>query len=248
LLHVKNSPHVYSRDIIIKNWIINPTGKPNSGVELDLTQEHLNFWHKACCLLDRKSLVDNDSPTESVSSRWDAHLWEWLTMVSPSINVLHRLSAHMIDELGADQGVKHTVPSLEKDISALMKSLADLEVYTEKEGRTLDANEKPAQDVVSVGLALLAHGPALAKFNAEFDRIRERRRLKPVSDLLATLDQPVSPTSPSNTPIAPIASEASLQLPPIASNPSLLHIAPFNSMVMDQLPEFQGDTPIEGYE
>jgi len=58
----------------MKNWIINPTGKPNSGVELDLMQEHLNFWHKARCLLDRKSLVDNDSPTESVSSRWGCSL------------------------------------------------------------------------------------------------------------------------------------------------------------------------------
>ena len=32
---------------MLKNWLLNPTGKEDSFVEVDLVQEHLNFWIKA---------------------------------------------------------------------------------------------------------------------------------------------------------------------------------------------------------
>lgn len=32
--------------IILNNWLVNPTGKSNAWVEVDLLQEHLNFWIK----------------------------------------------------------------------------------------------------------------------------------------------------------------------------------------------------------
>ena len=35
-----------NRDIVLNNWLLNPTGNPNSWVEMDLAQEHLNFWVK----------------------------------------------------------------------------------------------------------------------------------------------------------------------------------------------------------
>jgi hypothetical protein len=35
-----------SRAIILNNWFLNPTGKPFSWVEVDLMQEHMNFWIK----------------------------------------------------------------------------------------------------------------------------------------------------------------------------------------------------------
>lgn len=44
-------PNACSRarsDIIIKNWLVNPSGKPNSWVPVDLLQEHMNFWIKVC--------------------------------------------------------------------------------------------------------------------------------------------------------------------------------------------------------
>jgi hypothetical protein len=33
-------------DIVLNNWLVNPTGNPNSWVEVDLMQEHMNFWIK----------------------------------------------------------------------------------------------------------------------------------------------------------------------------------------------------------
>ena len=40
-----------NRRIVLKNWLVNPTGKANAWVEVDLLQEHLNFWIKVSLLL-----------------------------------------------------------------------------------------------------------------------------------------------------------------------------------------------------
>lgn len=36
----------YISNVIIKNWLLNPTGKEDAFVEVDLVQEHLNYWIK----------------------------------------------------------------------------------------------------------------------------------------------------------------------------------------------------------
>lgn len=107
-------------------------------------------------------------------------------MVSPCVDVLRRLAARIHDELGSQQGSKHTVPDLEKDIATLVDSLREHEVYEYKEGRVLDPKDSPVPDILSVGLAALSHGTStnpLAEFNAQFDRLRERRKLSPISIL-----------------------------------------------------------------
>ena len=35
-----------NRNAVTQNWLLNPTGKANAFVEIDLVQEHLNFWIK----------------------------------------------------------------------------------------------------------------------------------------------------------------------------------------------------------
>jgi hypothetical protein len=74
-----------------------------------------------------------------------------------------------------------------------MTSLAEHEVYAEKEGRVLDADDKPVPDVLSVGMAALTHGGSttpLSDFNEQFDILCERRHLRPVSDLLDLINAP----------------------------------------------------------
>jgi hypothetical protein len=36
------------RDIVLNNWLLNPTGGRLTFVEADLVQEHFNFWIKVC--------------------------------------------------------------------------------------------------------------------------------------------------------------------------------------------------------
>ena len=46
----------FSRDIVLNNWLLNPTGNPNSWVEIDLMQEHLNYWIKVSIKLTSECL------------------------------------------------------------------------------------------------------------------------------------------------------------------------------------------------
>jgi hypothetical protein len=52
------------RKIVTQNWLLNPTGKENAFVEIDLVQEHLNFWIKVSkhvLTLQQKRLTKIDS-------------------------------------------------------------------------------------------------------------------------------------------------------------------------------------------
>ena len=48
ILRSCSADHRTHRNIVLNNWLVNPTGKANSFVELDLMQEHLNYWIKVC--------------------------------------------------------------------------------------------------------------------------------------------------------------------------------------------------------
>jgi hypothetical protein len=136
-------------------------------------------------------------------------------MVSPCVDVLRNLTSRMNDDLGARQGKKHSTPDLRKDIDILMASLAKLDVYVEKEGRTLDPDEMPVPDAISVGLADLAHGSALTDFNTQFERNRERRRLLPISALLKHLEKPES-----SAPSSPLPTTPSTAIPHAVPSPA----------------------------
>jgi hypothetical protein len=123
----------------------------------------------------------------------DAHSWDWLAFVSPCVDVLRRLATSINGDLGARQGNKHTIPDLANDIECLMASLTEHEVYVKKEGRVLDDDELPVPDVLSAGAAALTHGTTsnpLQDFNAQFDQLRRRRELVPISDLTQYISEP----------------------------------------------------------
>ncbi|KAF8890919.1 hypothetical protein BD779DRAFT_1438147, partial [Infundibulicybe gibba] len=171
MLHLMhNLIHVWSeelRKVVIQNWLLNPTGRANAFVEIDLVQEHLNFWIKKIYKADG-----------------DSHSWDWLALVSPCIDILRKLSTKINNEMGAQQGSKHTIPDLRKDLDILVRSLNEHRVYRVIPGRIIDPKDKPVPDVISVGLAALAHGNStnpIADFNKQFNELRERRKLTPVS-------------------------------------------------------------------
>ncbi|KAJ6595416.1 hypothetical protein B0H10DRAFT_2167812 [Mycena sp. CBHHK59/15] len=177
------------RHVIMMNWLLNPTGKVNSFVEIDLVQEHLNFWIKKIYKADG-----------------DGHSWDWLALISPCVDILRSLATRIHTDLGARQGSKHTIPNLEEDIAALMDSLEEHDVYMLQQGRVLDDDEKPVPDILSVGMAALTHGASttpLADFNQQFEILRARRGLTPVADLLSLLDRDPSPLDDSLGPGLP---------------------------------------------
>ncbi|KAF9568050.1 hypothetical protein CPC08DRAFT_813857 [Agrocybe pediades] len=161
------------RAIILDNWLLNPTGKPNSWVEVDLVQEHLNFWIKSFY----KAHGSNAS-------------WEWLKLISPCVDVLRELARNFHDMLGADQGTRHAEPRLAKDIESLMKYLSEHKVYQIQKGRTLDEDEPPVKDVITAGFHSLTTGAKnpLAEYNEAFGRLQRRRRMKSVAEMKKTSD------------------------------------------------------------
>ncbi|KAJ7175664.1 hypothetical protein C8R46DRAFT_1030699 [Mycena filopes] len=88
-----------SNNIILNNWLVNPTGHPFSWVET-IYQAH-----------------------------GSAASWEWLAMVAPCVTALRHLSTSITRILGSDQGTKHEPADPSTDIKLLMKSLAEHDVY-----------------------------------------------------------------------------------------------------------------------
>ncbi|KAH9028546.1 hypothetical protein EDB84DRAFT_1606274 [Lactarius hengduanensis] len=163
LLH--NVTHVWPEPvvrIVLNNWLVNPTGKANSFVELDLMQEHLNYWIKRMA---------------AVAS------WEWLATISPCIEILRRLATEVNSTLGSKQGNRHASADLTKDIKILMDSLKQNDIYEEVLGRTLGDDESPAPDVIGEGYTALTWGAKspLRQFNHLVSTLQRRCGIQPLA-------------------------------------------------------------------
>ncbi|KAJ7075972.1 hypothetical protein C8R43DRAFT_1143727 [Mycena crocata] len=126
MLHlIHNITHVWPkliRNIILNNWLLNPTGNPCSWVEVHLMQEHMTFWVKL---------------TGSAAS------WEWLGMVAPCVTALCHLSTSISEMLGSQQGTKHEPANLVNDIKLFVASLTEHDVYKVKGCVFAEGDEAP---------------------------------------------------------------------------------------------------------
>ncbi|TEB28338.1 hypothetical protein FA13DRAFT_1794076 [Coprinellus micaceus] len=113
-------------DIVLQNWLLNPTNKDNAFVEADLVQEHMNYWIKV--------FYKAHGPNTT---------WDWLEMISPCVYALRHLANAMKKVLGTDLGTRHAPVDLTIDIKVLMHSLKDHQVYEKVSGRILDKDDKP---------------------------------------------------------------------------------------------------------
>ncbi|EGO00666.1 hypothetical protein SERLA73DRAFT_71664 [Serpula lacrymans var. lacrymans S7.3] len=153
------------RKLVLSNWLVNPTGKQNSFVEVDLMQEHMDYWIK-----------------NFYRAHGSSASWEWLEMVAPCVNILQHLSQTMSSLLGTKQGLTHEPLDLTRDIPVLMSSLMDHEVYSIKHGRQLDEGDLPVPDVITIGLQQLtdATNNPIEEYNKVIKRLQARRQLQPV--------------------------------------------------------------------
>ncbi|EJF62114.1 hypothetical protein DICSQDRAFT_44032, partial [Dichomitus squalens LYAD-421 SS1] len=176
MLHIiHNLTHLWPaplRNIMINNWLVNPTGKDDAFVPVDLLQEHLNFWIKVMY----KAQGSNAS-------------WEWLEMISPCVGVLRKLATQINDSLGAHLGSKHRSPDLTKDYETICNRLREYNVLVPEAGRLI-YSDNPSKgevlNIVSAGLKQLP-GP-LNDYNRTFEQLQRQRRITP----LALAAKPVS--------------------------------------------------------
>ncbi|KAH9162462.1 hypothetical protein EDB89DRAFT_2152512 [Lactarius sanguifluus] len=188
LLH--NVTHVWLEPvvrIVLNNWLVNPTGKANSFVKLDLMQEHLNYW---------------------IKNYYQAHgsgaSWEWLTTISPCIEILRRLATEVNNTLGSKQGNRHASADLTKDIKILMDSLKQNNIYKEVLGHTLGDDESPAPDVIGEGYSMLTWGAKspLRQFNRLISTLQRCSAIQPLvgtsEDNGLAHNDPEDPEGPDN--------------------------------------------------
>ncbi|THG94879.1 hypothetical protein EW026_g6675 [Hermanssonia centrifuga] len=156
LVLIHNLNHVWLkclRDVVIKNWLVNPMDHTEGFVPVDLLQEHMNLWIKTI-----------------YQAQGSNTLWEWLEMISPCINILWTLATQVNSTLGDKQGVKHHELDLSNDIRELMKVLHTHQVYSQVIGRTIDGEKGSVPDLLVGGL----HGlkKPLEEYNELFEQLR----------------------------------------------------------------------------
>ncbi|KAH9938037.1 uncharacterized protein B0H18DRAFT_965183 [Fomitopsis serialis] len=185
LFLIHNLEHVWPeplRKIILNNWLVNPTGKANAWVEVDLLQEHFNF-------LDQGTYLSYHSCASALltvkQTIYKAHgsnaSWDWLAMISPCIDILRRLASQMHTLLGAKQGTSHTSPSLDKDISQLVASLRRFCVYELQPGREVDdGTDDSGQVADSLTQGLQRLSEPLDDFNRTFRKLQSRCKAAPL--------------------------------------------------------------------
>ncbi|KAJ3541714.1 hypothetical protein NM688_g6046 [Phlebia brevispora] len=167
------------KKVILDNWLVNTTGKENGFSEIDLLQEHLNFWTKVMCQSLPDIIIALILLEQVIYAAHGSNAsWEWLAMIAPCIHILRHLATQVHQDLGSRQGTKHASPELQRDINLLKESLQQHKVYEIQSGRIIDQEDAVVANVVSEGLKSLKE--PLAEYNKGFRRLQQRCRMKPL--------------------------------------------------------------------
>jgi hypothetical protein len=131
--------HVYTREereAILNNWLVNPSGKPGKWHELDLLQEHLNFWIKV--FFNRRN------------SEFGSGFIPVLSLNIPGFSRLHTFLAHALG-ISTTTGFHHK-PSKVEDLILLAARHKQDDIFTFHPGRTQQFH---AKDIFSLGMEKL---------------------------------------------------------------------------------------------
>ncbi|KAH9920829.1 uncharacterized protein BXZ73DRAFT_1550, partial [Epithele typhae] len=144
------------RAIVLKNWLVNPTGMENSWVPVDLLQEHMNLMIKSVY----KAHGSNSS-------------WPWLEMISPDVVVLRHLMTQINTYMGDKLGNKHSTPDTTRDVASLREAMESHRIFVVEQGRVLTGMKQAVvPNAVDVGQDAVL-GP-LEDYNQTFKRLQVR--------------------------------------------------------------------------
>ena len=143
--------HVYPKkqhEALLDNWLVNPSGEPHRWHELDLLQEHLNFWIKV------------------FFNSWNSDFGSSFLQKVVSLNIpgfsLFRM--HLENAMGMTPPTGyHFKPSTKNDIIALANRHDMDDIFTFHPGCTQSFQ---AKDVFAVGLEKLGQTSLIKDFLA----------------------------------------------------------------------------------
>ncbi|EDQ99724.1 uncharacterized protein LACBIDRAFT_334739 [Laccaria bicolor S238N-H82] len=152
LINIHSLRHAY-----LMNWLANLLGRPNSFKELDLLQEHQNFWLKvrlSLCLPSFRATHVFNLPKIIYNAKGSNRSWEWLSMVSVSIFALRDVIRQVQMNFKTPyNGKSHTSPAIDTDIATIRAYLEEhtIQMYTPE--RQNNKMTIPARDLMAAGAA-----------------------------------------------------------------------------------------------
>ncbi|PPQ87154.1 hypothetical protein CVT24_006989 [Panaeolus cyanescens] len=127
--------HPTLRDAWLKNWLANLTGKPNGFKEMDLLQEHFNFWAKVV-----------------YTAKGSNRSWEWLSTISTCIFALRDVVRNMQSEFRTPFNSHfHASPSTATDIKLLQEYLETHKIQSHYPQRQHNDDSVLARDLIQCG-------------------------------------------------------------------------------------------------
>jgi hypothetical protein len=124
------------RDAILMNWVVNRSGKPGHCLEMDLLQEHSNFWL--------------EDMAQHKGKEFDEPFYH--KVISPNVLEFLNLKEEMEDVVALKgQTKKHGVVDRANELRAVMKELRQEETNCYRAGRKAEA----ASDDFAKGIDVL---------------------------------------------------------------------------------------------
>lgn len=139
--------------MILHNWLVNLRGTVDGFKEVDLHQEHDNFWIKVI-----------------YAAKGANKSWKWLSMITVCIATL-RTAMRTVQksfEIPA-YGVKHTSPSTTAEVTRLAQTLSEEKVQSYVSDRPYNERVRIARDLLLEG-SQYAHKPNAFKLFTEDPR------------------------------------------------------------------------------
>ncbi|KAJ7607150.1 hypothetical protein FB45DRAFT_993941 [Roridomyces roridus] len=142
------TPKTMPKKFFLHNWLVNVKGVPNGFKEVDLLQEHQNFWAKV--IYNAKGV--NRS-------------WAWLGMITVCIFALRDAmqTVHKTFNI-PDSGTKHTVPNMTKEVSCVADGLKQERLQEHWAERPQKEKVQRARDLMEEGADYINTRGAFAKF------------------------------------------------------------------------------------
>ncbi|KAJ3912762.1 hypothetical protein F5877DRAFT_53531 [Lentinula edodes] len=125
------------RKMFLHNWLVNLTGRANGFKEVDLLQEHTNFWIKM--VYGAKGVNRN---------------WEWLTMISVCIYSLREALRTVQKTFDIPiYGTQHTTPNMEKEVQLIAEKLKEEKIQEYVLDRPANAEVELVRDLIGEGVS-----------------------------------------------------------------------------------------------
>ncbi|KAJ6622442.1 hypothetical protein B0H10DRAFT_2341405 [Mycena sp. CBHHK59/15] len=143
------------REAYLNNWLVNLTGKIQAFKEVDLLQEHQNFWAKVI-----------------YNARGSNRSWEWLSMVTVVIFNLRDVMRNVQSQFKIPHhGTSHTSPQTAVDIENLQGWLEANSLQTYVKGRAGKDEILRVRDLMVAGAAYASTPSAFKNFRRETRKV-----------------------------------------------------------------------------